>query len=57
MVDANEPGPFTGVGQVGGRRQIPETLQRIDFFLKAMPQAGPERLNRFCMTVLLLTQF
>ena len=39
-----------------GGREVAEVLQGIDFFLKAVPQTGPERLNRFHMTLLFLPE-
>ena len=56
MVDADQPGPFTGLGQVDSGREIAEVLQRIDLFLEAMPQARPQGLDRLHDAVLFLPE-
>ena len=47
VVDADEPGPFAVLGQMGRRGEIPELLQDVDLFLETMPETRPQSLDRF----------
>src|SRR4026208_309960 len=57
VVDADEPGPFAVLGQMGRRREIAELLQDVDLFLETMPETRPQRLDRFDVPMLFLPKF
>ena len=56
MVDADQPGPFTGLGQMDTGGEIAEVLQRIDLFLETMPEARAQGLDRLHGALLLLPE-